>query len=1165
MKTYSSLIFLVLFLALFTAKAQWQSTSKSGRCLYVDDGNGKIFIGGYNNIPSSQEPDDLFFSLDGIKFNGFLLDEINAVLVESIVSPSKDKTLVGVKSQRLYQGVGTKWSVVSTFPAAEILFLASFGTTIYAGTDSKGIYRSSNGGDSWTSTTGILYPVKVILKTSGGKFLAATNGGGIYQSTDGAAWSQSNLGLGNMSAFTLCEFNKNIYVGTAKGIYRSSNDGNFWTPLNSDFSNVYSITAFNNKKLFAGMQGGGGVFQSTNEGQTWNSITKDIPSKNIYSLAVFRSWLFAATDSEVYKISLDSLNGSQKNIDTTINIFGGMDAKLEINKSLAESKNIIVPRYDFRYTIGGNTSPVQNNIDGFTISSSSSTNFCTWTAPYLDDDIKKYDGSTESNKLIVTCKLSDANKPDEASDVARFTISVTPSLVSPANDAENIDYNTPNYTWRKIPGVSSYSLQVRDDKSPYPLTEDTTSDTTFINAPSLQNLNPEKKYYWRIIAKGASDTIIGERSFTTTYTPLSISQSDGKPSICKPGDSIRLRATGQDGKKIAYQNGYKGYHYIWTKDDGSAIPPEIKQQGGDISSDTLILKPKSAINIKCVVQDQINSITANFSITIGNPSAKITTSSGTDYFCSGSSLTLSLDKPYSKIEWYNGSQIIDTGKTYTVKNAGTYTVKAYISEDCFASDTKTIVKRPPLSPIIQGTSTVCIGSTSSYSINYNSLLISSKSWEVTSGNELVDATNFQSKGELKFLNKGIVTIRVSVTDTAGCSGVSDGFNITIGDSLHPKINGNIQFCKGSSTILTTDANTSYTYDWFRNSIKIPDSNSHQLTVKDPGDYYVKISTGSCSGSSDIIKITENPSPDTTVSIDYPTSSLSANDGVAWQWYHGIPPNIVEIKDAVNKTHEIDSVGDYTVRIASKDDCIAYGTYNVPSIQIGTLTLTWADGNDTIHSSFSKTMQDFKQVQVRASNVNANAPELGVAFYRIKLSWNSKTIGMASWRPDSIIISNDAVATLEYIIDLSKIKNNSVVDTFNFLALIGGIQSADITLQTTALNKNKRPMNFLKIDSKPAYLILDSAAILNRSEEIYIASVTPNPAQNESIVKINSQTAIIDQIDVYLTDITGKKIVYLKNKGDGIYTVDCTNIVTGNYLIIADDGTTKHSVVLRIEH
>jgi photosystem II stability/assembly factor-like uncharacterized protein len=117
--------------------------------------------------------------------------------------------------------------------------LLAVGGTLIAGTASGGIFRSTDGGGSWTpppAANGMPHPTTVWDLTSFGPLVYAATDSGIYVSDDGGAtWELSSDGIsGTVLHVIRDETTPNtLYAATdGGGIYRTLNLGVTWVPIN---------------------------------------------------------------------------------------------------------------------------------------------------------------------------------------------------------------------------------------------------------------------------------------------------------------------------------------------------------------------------------------------------------------------------------------------------------------------------------------------------------------------------------------------------------------------------------------------------------------------------------------------------------------------------------------------------------------------------------------------------------------------------------------------------------------------------------------------------------------------------------------------------------------------------------------------------------------------
>jgi len=186
--------------------------------------------------------------------------------------------------------------------------------TIFAGTQSTGLYRSTNYGNSWIQINNGITDTSIscITKSSNGLLFVGTgnaihnSGSGIFISNDnGETWNSTTLGDGYV--YSLVSKNtKLLFAGTSIGFFVSTNSGVNWSERDSGLSssNVFSlgfITPFV-ADVYVGT--GNGVYHSTDNGFHWNRIDSGFSNTAIQSIGVFNGGgIYAGTPNNTYVFS----------------------------------------------------------------------------------------------------------------------------------------------------------------------------------------------------------------------------------------------------------------------------------------------------------------------------------------------------------------------------------------------------------------------------------------------------------------------------------------------------------------------------------------------------------------------------------------------------------------------------------------------------------------------------------------------------------------------------------------------------------------------------------------------------------------------------------------------------------------------------------------------
>ncbi len=259
--------------------------------------------------------------------------------------------------------------------------------TIFAGTSSAGVFKSTNGADSWApKTNGLpihsIYHItwdatnyKIFLSTSKGIYVstdngktfassglsefivqcvevdpkdsnyvyAGTYGKGIFGSENGgASWKKLTSELDGKDIYEIevdpSDY-RTIYVAAyGEGVYRTKDMGATWKQINyglkdKDVTSI-EIDPSNTKVIYASTYGGG-VFKSTNGGDSWNAINKGLSSYDVTCIKLNQK------DSKVLYAGTYG-GGVFKSVDSGENW-------VEFNKSL-ENKYILDLAIHYYYT-----------------------------------------------------------------------------------------------------------------------------------------------------------------------------------------------------------------------------------------------------------------------------------------------------------------------------------------------------------------------------------------------------------------------------------------------------------------------------------------------------------------------------------------------------------------------------------------------------------------------------------------------------------------------------------------------------------------------------------------------------------------------------------------------------------------------------------------------
>jgi ligand-binding sensor domain-containing protein len=262
-----------------------------------------------------------------------------------------DYVFAGGRGAWRFSSNGGVWNPVNRgLPASRSSTITSFaitdaGASLLAGTNMDGVFRSTDNGDNWTSSSnGLPQFTGVTDFVVDGSNLFLATGSGVYLSTnDGENWTAVNNGLPSQGyIFALAVGGNNLFASTVTGVYRSCDSGAHWVsagnglPIGSaqealaavgsnifagSFFGVYLstdaganwvrssnglpqnadvVTLFaSGCAIYAGLEEGM-IYRSTDNGANWNAVSDGLPKTSINALAAKETSLFAATSSGVF-------------------------------------------------------------------------------------------------------------------------------------------------------------------------------------------------------------------------------------------------------------------------------------------------------------------------------------------------------------------------------------------------------------------------------------------------------------------------------------------------------------------------------------------------------------------------------------------------------------------------------------------------------------------------------------------------------------------------------------------------------------------------------------------------------------------------------------------------------------------------------------------------
>jgi hypothetical protein len=120
-------------------------------------------------------------------------------------------------------------------PAQSIVFNSPSDIVVGVAAQSPGVYRSTDGGNTWTKSSGIPGSTSVFFLRSAPGVIYAASSDGVFRSLDqGASWSLRSDGLpfANVLRIEMGPTPNDVYAATNNGVFRSLTAGETWFETN---------------------------------------------------------------------------------------------------------------------------------------------------------------------------------------------------------------------------------------------------------------------------------------------------------------------------------------------------------------------------------------------------------------------------------------------------------------------------------------------------------------------------------------------------------------------------------------------------------------------------------------------------------------------------------------------------------------------------------------------------------------------------------------------------------------------------------------------------------------------------------------------------------------------------------------------------------------------
>ena len=153
------------------------------------------------------------------------------------------------------------------------------GVTVYAAVNNGVIWKSTDGGTTWTELTSGIKAWYGVATADGVTVYAAVDKGVIWKSTDGGTtWTELNSGATSWHNVATAD-GVTVYAAAYGGeaIWKSTDGGATWTALTSVTTHLHCVATADGVTVYAAADSGV-IWKSTDGGATWTALTSGVMS-----------------------------------------------------------------------------------------------------------------------------------------------------------------------------------------------------------------------------------------------------------------------------------------------------------------------------------------------------------------------------------------------------------------------------------------------------------------------------------------------------------------------------------------------------------------------------------------------------------------------------------------------------------------------------------------------------------------------------------------------------------------------------------------------------------------------------------------------------------------------------------------------------------------------
>lgn len=454
--------------------------------------------------------------------------------------------------------------------------------------------------------------------------------------------------------------------------------------------------------------------------------------------------------------------------------------------------------------------------------------------------------------------------------------------------------------------------------------------------------------------------------------------------------------------------------------------------------------------------------------------------------CEGEDVLLEASVVGTSYQWNkNHTPIVDaTESTYSANEPGEYTLSLSQGNCSTHSDTIEVVvnETPVVSITPEGIISLCEGEEIILEVIFSGTL----QW-IRNDEQLEGAT----QSTLTVTSQG--DYHVEVTDGI-CIGRSDTVTVNVLEDINPVValEGSPSLCEGESVQLSVEQGFN-TYQWYLGTSPIVGATNAQHQATESGNYSVEVSTGTCSGVSNIVQITvvDMVVPElNSVNADCIGAEINLSVPNIYDSYQWLQADN-EISGAVNFTHTLilSETTELSVLVSIGNCSVTSNEITIEAIQLPSVSLNL--NNDTVVCGNSFTLVGTSSINTYQWLQSGN-PILGATNNTFIVTEDGDYSLVSSWPNSNCSATSNQFAVILWAAEEVEIQSSSLT------ACIG--QSISLSVSgnyDSILWSNNANANNIDVVASGTYSVIVSSDGCTSQDEIQI-TFYPTPTVNAGV-------------------------------------------------------------------